>query len=111
VNFRSPQHLLVEVILVDDASIKENLGKKTVNNMLDFRSPQHLLLEVILGDDACTYCTKENVGKNTVNNMLDFRSPQHLLLEVILVDDASTKENMGKKLGKDMLFIFSFFFL
>ncbi len=101
----------MEVILVDDASIKENLGKKTVNNMLDFRSPQHLLLEVILGDDACTYCTKENVGKNTVNNMLDFRSPQHLLLEVILVDDASTKENMGKKLGKDMLFIFSFFFL
>ncbi len=38
--------------------------------------------------------------------MLDFRSPQHLLLEVILVDDASTKENLGKKLGKDTLHYF-----
>ncbi len=38
--------------------------------------------------------------------MLDFRSPQHLLLEVILVDDASTKENLGKKLGKDTLYYF-----
>ncbi len=27
-DFRSPQHLLLEVILVDDASTKENLGKK-----------------------------------------------------------------------------------
>ncbi len=43
--------------------------------------------------------------------MLDFRSPQHLLLEVILVDDASTKENLGKKLGKDtILYFFCHFF-
>ncbi len=45
--------------------------------------------------------------KNTVNNLLDFRSPPHLLLEVILVDDASTKENLGKKLGKDTFLYFS----
>ncbi len=45
---------------MDDASTKENLGKNTVNNLLDFRSPQHLLLEVILVDDAST---KENLGK------------------------------------------------
>ncbi len=43
-----------------DASTKENLGKNTVNNMMDFRSPQHLLLEVILVDEAST---KENLGK------------------------------------------------